>query len=94
MANFAVTLTFTDDLDKRLATRSMHRDYLKKLLDSGKLVQSGPFIDDSGALLVYEADDLTAAEAQLAADPYSTTGGIIESSTIKEWNIVISKYPS
>ena len=92
MANFAVTLTFTDDLDKRLATRPTHRDYLKVLLDSGNLVQSGPFIDDSGALLVYEADDLAAAETLLASDPYSQAGGIIESSTIKEWNIVISKY--
>ena len=94
MANFAVTLAFTNDLDKRLATRPTHREYLKELLDSGKLVQSGPFTDDSGALLVYDAEDLAAAEAILAADPYTTTGGIIESSTIKEWNIVISKYGS
>ncbi|MEJ7837276.1 MAG: YciI family protein [Thermomicrobiales bacterium] len=94
MAIFAVNLTFTSDTDKRLATRPTHREYLKTLLDAGKLVESGPFTDDSGALMVYEAPDLAAAEAQLAADPYAQAGGIIERSTINEWNIVMTRHAS
>jgi uncharacterized protein YciI len=89
MARFAVILEFTEDVEKRLAIRPTHREYLKELLDSGKLVESGPFIDDSGALIVYEVEDLAAAEAQLAADPY-TPHGIIAKATIKEWNVVMS----
>jgi len=92
MANFAVTLHFESDVEHRLSVRPSHREYLKTLLDSGSLVQSGPFLDDSGALLIYDAADQAAAEALLAADPYSVDGGVIASSTIKEWNIVISKY--
>ena len=92
MANFAVTLNFADDTETRHSVRPTHREYLKTLLDAGSLVQSGPFTDDSGALLIYEAADLPAAEALLAADPYTLNGGIIASSTIKEWNIVMSKY--
>jgi uncharacterized protein YciI len=91
VAYFAVTLEFTDDLEKRLAVRPTHREYLKTLLDAGKLVESGPFTDDSGALLVYEVEDLAAAEAQLANDPY-TPNGIIANATIKEWNIVTSRH--
>lgn len=94
MPVYAVNLTFTSDNEKRLATRPTHREYLKSLLDAGKLIESGPFTDDSGALMVYEAPDLATAEAQLAADPYSTTGGIIEHSTINEWNIVMTKHAS
>lgn len=92
MAIFAVNLTFTSDTEQRLATRPTHREYLKTLLDTGKLVESGPFTDDSGALMVYEAPDLATAEAQLAADPYTLAGGIIERSTINEWNIVMTRH--
>ena len=91
MALFAVTLEFTDDSEKRTAVRPTHREYLKTLLDSGKLVESGPFVDDSGALMIYDVEDLAAAEAQLANDPY-TPNGIIKSSTIKEWNVVMTRY--
>jgi uncharacterized protein YciI len=91
MAIFAVTLEFTDDLEKRLTIRPSHREYLQTLLDEGKLVESGPFTDDSGALLIYEVEDLAAAEAQLSNDPY-TPSGIIANATIKEWNVVISRY--
>ena len=88
MAKFATWVTFTDDMARRLETRPIHRGYLTELLDSGKLFASGPFVDDTGALIIYEADSQEAAEALLAADPYSKTGGIIESAVIQEWNRV------
>ena len=91
MAFFAVVLQFTEDTEKRLAVRPTHREYLKKLLDERKLVESGPFADESGALLIYEVEDLAAAQEQLANDPY-TPGGIIAKATIKEWHIVTSRH--
>jgi uncharacterized protein YciI len=55
MPLFAVTLTFTDDVERRLEVRPTHREYLKELLAQGKLHESGPFVDDTGALLIYDA---------------------------------------
>lgn len=87
MAKFAAVLTFGDD-SARLAARPRHRAYLEQLLREGKLVQSGPWADDSGALLIYEAADQVAAAALLAADPYSQTAGVVAASMIKEWTVV------
>jgi uncharacterized protein YciI len=92
MAIFAVTLKFTDDHERRLATRPIHREFLMTQLDAGKLVLAGPYVDDTGALVVYEAADKAEVEAILAADPYATTGGIVEHLVINEWNMVISRY--
>ncbi len=89
MPKFVINIVFTNDNDKRLATRPVHREYDKALYESGKLHESGPFLDDSGALIIYNAESLAEAESILAADPYSITGGIIESAAIHEWNRVI-----
>ena len=88
MALFAVTLKFTDDEERRQRIRPTHREYLKKLLDDGKLHESGPFVDDSGALLIYDAADLAEVQELLANDPYAPNG-IVESVSINEWNRVI-----
>jgi len=88
MALFAVMLKFTDDLERRLQIRPSHREYLKTLLDSGALHESGPFVDDSGALVIYDAADLAEVQELLANDPYAPNG-IIEGVTINEWNRVI-----
>jgi uncharacterized protein YciI len=88
MAIYALYIRFTDNEERRLATRPVHREYLKSLFDAGKLIEAGPFTDDSGAIIVYDVEDLSAAEAQFAQDPYSITGGIVESVTFHEWNKV------
>lgn len=88
MAIYALYIRFTDNTERRLETRPVHREYLKALYDSGKLLESGPFADDSGALIIYQVDNKEAAEAQFAQDPYSIAGGIVESVTFHEWNRV------
>lgn len=90
MALFAVTLTFTDDTERRLEVRPSHREYLAGLLGRGKLHESGPFVDDTGALIVYDAADVAEVQEILSADPY-TPAGIIAGVTIKEWNVVMSR---
>jgi uncharacterized protein YciI len=86
MAKFVALLTFGNE-EQRLATRPRHREYLKSLLDSGKLVMSGPWTDDSGALLLYEAADEAEVRALLAADPYSE-GECLAGVEVKEWTQV------
>ena len=90
MALFAVTLTFTDDTERRLEVRPTHREYLAQLLERGKLHESGPFVDDSGALIVYDAADVAEVQELLSADPY-TPAGIIAGASIKEWNVVMRR---
>lgn len=90
MPLFAVNITFTDNVERRLEVRPTHREYLKELLAQGKLFESGPYVDDSGALLVYEAADVAEVQELLANDPYAPNG-IVESVTINEWNRVIAR---
>jgi uncharacterized protein YciI len=90
MPLFAVTLKFTDDVERRLEVRPTHREYLKELLAQGKLHESGPFVDDSGALLIYDAADVAEVQELLANDPYAPNG-IVASATINEWNRVIAR---
>lgn len=88
MARFAVIVTFGDK-NKRDEVRPAHREYLKSLLAAGKLHESGPFVDDSGALIIYECADEAEARAQLAADPYSGADGVIADVSVREWNRVL-----
>jgi uncharacterized protein YciI len=87
MARFALIVTFGDKA-KRDETRPIHREYLKSLFEQGKLIESGPFADDSGALIIYECADEAEARAQLAADPYSSAEGVIADVQIREWTLV------
>lgn len=89
MALYTATLTYTDDKDRIQEVRPIHREYLKTLLDSGKLHESGPFTDDSGALIIYNAESEAEAQELLGNDPFSKNGVIIDA-TVKEWKIVMS----
>ena len=89
MAKFAAILEFGEEA-ARLAVRPQHRVYLAGLLAAGKLHASGPWSDDSGALIIYEAADEAEAQELLAADPYRQTPGVIAAVTIRGWNRVYS----
>lgn len=88
MATFAVVYTFADNEAVRLETRPKHREYLKGLLESGNIVLSGPFLDDTGALLVIEAESRAQVDEFLANDPYRDAG-VVDNAMVKEWNIVM-----
>jgi uncharacterized protein YciI len=90
MPLFAVTIKFTHDTERRVQVRPTHREYLKKLLEAGKLHESGPFVDDSGALIIYDAADVAEVQELLANDPYAPNG-IVETVTINEWNRVMAR---
>ncbi len=88
MAKFAAVVTYIEDAGRVSEIRPTHREYLSGLLEAGKLYKSGPFPDGSGALIIYEAEDLSEAQVLLANDPFSKSG-IITGVTLKEWNIVM-----
>ncbi|MEU5566762.1 YciI family protein [Micromonospora musae] len=81
-----VELTFTDD-PRRLEARPAHRERLHALYEAGEVLASGPWADDSGALLVFTVDRAR-AEQILAEDPYYTTPGV-EVTSVREWSPVV-----
>ena len=83
---FATTINY-GNYDKIAEVRPVHREYLAELKAQGKLFASGPFEDDSGALIIYEADSMEDAEALLEADPFRAAG-VFQTWTMKPWRQV------
>jgi uncharacterized protein YciI len=84
---FATTITYADKPDTIAEVRPTHREYLTALKEKGNLWASGPFEDDSGALIIYEADSQADAEALIANDPFNKAG-VFQSYTMKPWRQV------
>jgi len=59
---------------KRPVHRPAHLQRLKELATQGRLVLAGPFADQSGSLIVIDADSLAEAEAFAQGDPYTIHG--------------------
>jgi len=91
VARFAVEWVFGEDQEGRLAVRPAHREYLAELVDRGVLLASGPWVDQSGALLVYEVADEAALREVLAADPY-TRAGVVAGTRVHEWQTVLGAW--
>lgn len=86
---FAAVIEYLQDQEKVERIRPLHRQYLAALKENGKLAASGPFVDGSGALIIYEADSLSAAEAILQGDPFHAEG-IFLRWQLRPWNPVIA----
>jgi uncharacterized protein YciI len=84
---FAAVIEYVQDPARIEAARPAHRQYLRGLLEGGKLAASGPFTDAPGALIVYEAATAEEAEQTLRNDPFHTAGVFVRW-TIRPWNAV------
>lgn len=77
-----------DHLEVRKANRPAHVEYLK----ATSVVQAGPFLDATGdmcgSLVIIEAEDMAAAQAWAAGDPYGQAG-LFADVRIEAWNRVI-----
>lgn len=76
-----------DDSPARLAARPAHRQRLAELHTAGVLVMAGPFADDSGALLVFDAER-SEVDQVLAGDPYYAVDGV-RVVGLREWSPVV-----
>jgi uncharacterized protein YciI len=76
-------------LETRLATRPAHLDYLN---NSPNLKLAGALLDDDGnpigSIIVVEAEDKAAAQAQADNDPF-TAAGVFESVEVHFWRLAI-----
>jgi uncharacterized protein YciI len=86
---FAAIIEYSRDTAKIQSLRPTHRQYLATLREQGKLAASGPFTDDSGALIVYEAGSAEEAEKILQGDPFYHNG-IFLKYVLRPWNPVIA----
>ncbi len=86
MTKFVAILTFQNE-EQRMKIRPKHREYLASLLAEGKLVLSGPFADEKGALIIYEGPSEEDVRAIIAADPYSSVDAIADLQ-LREWKQV------
>jgi uncharacterized protein len=76
-----------ENKDKIADVRPAHREYLAKLHSEGKLYAAGPFTDDSGSLIVYEAETEQEVRELIEADPFHEAE-IFASCAIKPWKQV------
>jgi uncharacterized protein YciI len=86
---FSSYITYADAPALISATRPRHRAYLATLFEQGKLLLAGPFTDDSGAMFLFEAEDLQQAQAWIAADPFHAAGIFAEIDT-RPWKPVFA----
>jgi len=81
-------------LQVRLDTRPEHVKFINGLIAEKKLAFAGPFLDaegkSNGSLVVIEAENLAAAEALAASDPYAKAG-LFDSVEVRAWNWVFNK---
>jgi uncharacterized protein YciI len=86
---FAAVIEYVKDKDKIQSVRPAHRQYLTQLKETGRLAASGPFLDDYGALIIYEAADAAEAERILQGDPFHDAG-IFVRWTMRPWSPVFA----
>lgn len=75
-------------LQTRLDTRADHLAYIEA---TGVVKMAGPFLEEGqmcGSLVIVEAENLAAAQAWAAGDPYAKAG-LFESVSVTEWKKVI-----
>ncbi|HET7335419.1 MAG TPA: YciI family protein [Rhizomicrobium sp.] len=77
--------------DTRMATRSDHLAYIGGTNGAARL--GGPFLNDAGemigSMVILEAENLDAAKAFAAGDPYAKAG-LFQSVTITPWKPTVN----
>lgn len=86
---FAAIIEYLQDKAKVDEIRPTHRQYLRGLKEKGQIAATGPFTDDSGALIIYEAATKEEAEALLKGDPFNQAGVFLKY-VIRPWNPVMA----
>ncbi len=89
MSVFAVEYVYAaESTAARDEHRPAHREWLNGLVQQGKVLASGPFADNAGALLLFVAEGETELNDLLKQDPFALAGTISAVKTT-QWNPVI-----
>ena len=91
MARFAVEYVYTADTVKRDEVRPAHRAFLAEAQSRGELLVSGPWVNNTGALLIFETEDEDALKALLEHDPYAEAD-LVSRVRINEYTPVLGSW--
>src|SRR6266480_6951748 len=65
-----------------------HAEFIDRLVDEGFISMGGPFVDEGGALLIFNAEDENEVREKLKNDPWFEQG-ILKLQSVKRWQIFI-----
>ncbi|MFC4556115.1 YciI family protein [Georgenia faecalis] len=91
MTVFAVEYTYdhsrTDDI---ALVRPDHRAFLGELVEAGRVLASGPWLDNAapGALLLVVGEDVAGVERMLDEDPFHRAR-LVTRRTVRAWDPVL-----
>lgn len=92
MTIFAVEYVYdAQSSDLRNEHRPAHRQWLRDFVESGRVLSSGPYADDAGALLIFTAESEAALLEELKADPFNAAG-VVTGLRVKEWKPVVGAF--
>lgn len=92
MSVFAVEYVYgAESAADRDEHRPTHREWLNELVGQGKLLASGPFVDNAGALLLFVAGSEAELNDLLKQDPFAAAG-VISAVKTTQWNPVIGVF--
>ena len=90
MKYFALTYDVVDNFaERRLPYREPHLKLAQDAHNRGEIVLAGALGDPpEKALIIFRAQDMTAAEQFARSDPY-VVNGLVTSWKVRPWNVVI-----
>jgi uncharacterized protein YciI len=91
VARFAVEYVYTADTAKRDEIRPAHRAFLAEAQERGQLLVSGPWANNTGALLIFEAEDEAALKELLEHDPFAEAD-LVSRVRINEYHPVLGSW--
>ncbi|WP_096274081.1 YciI family protein [Paucisalibacillus globulus] len=86
MKYFAVFLPMKDE-EKSKKYRPEHLSFLQEKLEDGYIFAKGPFVDGSGGLVIYTANNFEQVETMVRQDPYVINGA--RGYEIHEWGMTV-----
>lgn len=80
-----------DYAERRLPLRAAHLAHARAAVERGELLLGGALANPiDGAVLLFQGDSPTAAEAFAAADPY-VTNGLVTRWRVRTWTTVVGE---
>jgi uncharacterized protein YciI len=82
-------LQWNSDLPVRMqAYWDEHAEFIDALFDRGTIVMAGPFADDSGSMLIVEAESIDLVRETFRGDPW-VQKSVLVLDDVKEWTIFV-----
>ncbi|WP_020663922.1 YciI family protein [Amycolatopsis benzoatilytica] len=89
MAWYLVEIRYVQE--KVADVRPRHRDFLKEHAEAGRVAVAGPLADNTGGLMLWQAEDETELGKLIDTDPYALEG-VVAQRTVREFKPVLGDW--